>query len=101
MLCTFSLHALLLASLASAVALPPLKRQDDNGDVSIDGVDITFTGCDAINPRTKNKMSKDITNAWDDAIKIANSIKDIDTATDIGSFDCKCCASFEIGIKTT
>jgi hypothetical protein len=83
---TLSLNILLLTSLVSAVALLPLKRQDD--DVSIDGVEITFSGCDEINPKTGNKMSKDIHNAWDDAIKLANAIKGIDTTTDIGSFDC-------------
>ncbi|PSN67822.1 hypothetical protein BS50DRAFT_665225 [Corynespora cassiicola Philippines] len=80
-----SLNTLLLASLASAVALPPLRRQD--GDVSIDGVDINFSGCDDINPKTGNKMFKDIANAWDDAIKLANAITEIDTNTDIGAFD--------------
>jgi hypothetical protein len=87
MLRTLSLNTLLLASLASAVFLPPLKRQD--GDVSIDGVLLNFQGCDDINPRTGNRMSKDIINAWDDAVKLANAITEIDTNTDIGSFDCK------------
>ncbi|KAF1994058.1 hypothetical protein P154DRAFT_586974 [Amniculicola lignicola CBS 123094] len=82
---TLSLNMLLLTSLASAVALPPLKRQD--GDVSIDGVSINFSGCDDINPKTGNKMSKDIKNAWDDAVKLADAIDEIDTATDIGAFD--------------
>jgi hypothetical protein len=83
---TLSLNILLLTSLASAVALLPLKRQD--GDVSIDGVDINFSGCDDINPKTGNRMSKDIINAWDDAVKMANAITEIDTDTDIGSLDC-------------
>jgi hypothetical protein len=86
MLRTLFFKTFLLASLASAVVLPPLRRQD--GDVSIDGVDINFSGCDDINPKTGNRMSKDIVNAWDDAIKLANAITEIDTNTDIGSFDC-------------
>jgi len=76
MLRTLSLTTLLLASLAYVVPL------------LINGVYITFSGCDEINPKTGNRMSKDIEDAWDDAIKLANSITEIDTKTDIGSFDC-------------
>lgn len=82
-----SLNILLLTSLASAVVLPSLKRQDD--DVSIEGVTINYFGCDGKNPKTGNKMSKDIKNAWDDAIKLANAIEEIDPNTDVASFDCE------------
>jgi hypothetical protein len=86
MLRKLSLNPLLLTSLVYAVALPSLKRQDDG--VSIDGVDINFSGCDEVNKKTNNRMSVDIINAWDDAIKMANAVTEIDTNTDIGSFDC-------------
>ena len=79
-------NTLLLSNLAAAVALPPLKRQDD--DVSIGGTKLKFFGCDEIHNGSKNMMYKDIYDTWKDAIKLASSVRDIDTRTDFGSFDC-------------
>lgn len=86
-----------LSSLVSARALSPIEaiaglarqKRQDGDDLKIDGVDINYSGCDEINPKTNNKMSKDIANTWDDAIALANAVTEIDTGTDIGSFDCK------------
>jgi hypothetical protein len=75
MLRTLFLGTLLLASLASAVAVPPVKRQSG-------GVGIIFSGCDG-------SQSNDISNALDDAINMAYGIMGIDTKTDIGAFDCE------------
>jgi hypothetical protein len=75
MLRTFLLDALLLTSLASAVALSPVKRQTG-------GVGIVFSGCDA-------DQTAIINNALNDAVKMAYGIMGIDTKTDIGAFDCE------------
>ncbi|KAH3942521.1 hypothetical protein HBI56_175200 [Parastagonospora nodorum] len=56
------------------------QRQEGGDDPSAEGVKINYLGCD-------NNMRRDISDAWDDAVKLAENIKDIDTATDIGSFD--------------
>jgi hypothetical protein len=65
MLRTFLLDALLLTSLASAVALSPVKRQTG-------GVGIVFSGCDA-------DQTAIINNALNDAVKMAYGIMGIDT----------------------
>jgi hypothetical protein len=76
MLCTIFLHALLLASLASAVAVAPVKRQ-------VGGIGITFSaGCNSTS-------RQDITDALNNAIDMAFGITGIDTKTDIGAFECE------------
>ncbi|KAF2728857.1 hypothetical protein EJ04DRAFT_503396 [Polyplosphaeria fusca] len=84
----FSFVSARVISPKSAIAnLARIKRQDGD-DLTIDGVDINFAGCDEINPKTGKSMKTDIINAWDDAIDLANAVTEIDTNTDIGSFDC-------------
>lgn len=80
---------LLLPQLVSTRTLPLLTREREDGNDTIEGVDITYSGCDGINPRTGHKMSWDIANAWDDAIKMAQAITEVDMAKDIGAFDCR------------
>ncbi|KAF2745100.1 hypothetical protein M011DRAFT_495836 [Sporormia fimetaria CBS 119925] len=78
---TLYLKFVLLTSVASAVALPSSKRQDD--EVSINGVTIKFFGCDGT-------MTTDIKNGLDDAVKLANAITEINTDSDVGAIDCQC-----------
>jgi hypothetical protein len=75
---------------AETIASPAhlTSRDANDDDPSIEGVKISYNGCDGRNQRTGNTMKKEISDAWYDAIKLAQRITDIDTNTDLGSFDC-------------
>jgi hypothetical protein len=88
----FSLSALIAAQAGSLVE--PITDQaglkpEDSDDLTIDGVPIYFFGRNEVNPRPKNRMTRDIMIAWDDAMALANAITEINTDTDVGSYDCK------------
>jgi hypothetical protein len=89
------------ASSISALAVPNsepellLDRRDDN--YTVEGISITFSGCDDINPRTGNVRKKDIINAWSTVIDLAGNIKEIDLSKDAAAIDCMCatpCSTF-------
>jgi hypothetical protein len=75
------------STLENIAQLAHQKRQDGNEDTEL--VTLNFFGCDGTNPRTKNTFKHDITNVWDEVIKIANAITEIDLKKDPGAWDCK------------
>jgi hypothetical protein len=75
------------STLGNIAQLAGQKRQDGNEDT--DSVTLNFFGCDGTNPRTKNTYKHDITNVWDEVIKIANAITEIDLKKDPAAWDCK------------
>jgi hypothetical protein len=55
-------------TLSSVERIVLLARQEpQNGNETIQWVDIKYSGCNDENPRTGNRYSKDIANAWDEA----------------------------------
>lgn len=83
-------------ALVSARALSPLEkiahlahfgRRDDNA--TTEQVLLNFSGCDGKSTRTGKTLKEEITTAWDEVIKIAQSITDIDMSKDTAAIDCK------------
>lgn len=99
LLSTVTARALLPTEAIASLA--QLKPRDGKDDPSAASVKLNYVGCGDKNPKTGNTMQKDISDAWNDAIKLAAGITEIDTATDIGSFDCMsfCYISNLVSIK--
>jgi hypothetical protein len=74
-----------LSSIERIVLLARQEPQD--GNETIQWVDIKHSGCNNENPRTGNRYSIDIANAWDEAIVLAKAIDSINMTRDPGAFD--------------